>query len=293
LTALLFFAIHAAAQDAPQFHSSVSELVVLPVVVTNRDGGFVTDLTADRFAVYDNGRRQTVTLFSNEDTPVTIALVIDESGSMRGKIGQVVAATLGFARSSNPDDEMFVIAFNDHVRHAVGERALSVGDAPAVEAALATLTPTGQTALYDALTAALERLAHGTHARKIIVLISDGGDNASRARLDGVLERARRANVTIYTIGLFERGAPDTNPGVLEKLADMTGGERYLPASPGRLLQACHRIAREIRTGYTLGYVPPDRDGNFHRVRVAIESAEGRRLQVRTRPGYFAARATS
>ena len=278
------------AQDQVTFQASSSELVVLPVVVTGRDDAYVAGLTAERFSVFDNGRQQEISLFSNEDTPISAAIVIDDSGSMRGKIGQVLAATMAFARSSNPDDELFVIEFNDGVRDALEDGAVSARDPQALETALRTLKPTGQTALYDALLFALERLERASRARKVIVLMSDGGDNVSRARLDDVLARARRSNVTIYTIGLFEPGAPDTNPDVLKKLAETTGGERYLPKSPGPLLAACERIAREIRSGYTLGYVPPDRDGAFHRVRVVIDGPDGQRMRVRTRPGYFAAR---
>jgi VWFA-related protein len=292
LPALLIVVLSAAAghtQEAATFHASSSELVVLPVVVTLPNGSFVSDLTADRFTVYDNGRAQNVSLFSREDTPVSVAIVVDDSGSMRGRIGQVAAATTVFARASNPDDELFVVEFNDRVRDAVPGGAVRASDLPALEAALLTLRPDGQTALYDALLAALDRLGGARHARKVILLISDGGDNASRARLDDVLARARMSNVTVFAIGLYERGAPDTNPDVLRKLADTTGGERYLPDSPGRLLAACRRIAREIRSGYTIGYVPPDRDGAFHRVRVVVDGAGARDLRVRTRPGYFAA----
>jgi Ca-activated chloride channel family protein len=261
---------------------------VLPVVVTQGNGAYVLDLTVDRFTVYDNGRPQTVSLFSTEDTPVSVAVVVDDSGSMRGKIGQVVAATTVFARSSNQDDELFVIEFNDHVREPVAGGAVRASDPQALEEALLAMRADGQTALYDALITALNRLERASHPRKVILLISDGGDNASRARLDAVLGRARRSNVTIYAIGLFERGAADTNPDVLQKLADTTGGERYLPASAGLLVSACLRIAREIRSGYTIGYVPPDRDGAFHRTRVTVSAKD---LKVRTRPGYFAARA--
>ena len=292
ILALLSAAVGASGQGQDQvtFQASSSELVVLPVVVTGRNDAYVPGLTAERFAVFDNGRQQEIALFSNEDTPVSAAIVIDDSGSMRGKIGQVLAATMAFARSSNPDDELFVVEFNDRVRDALADGTVSARDPQGLESALRTLKPTGQTALYDALLFALKRLEGASRARKVIVLMSDGGDNASRARLDDVLARARRSNVTIYTIGLFERGAPDTNPGVLKELAETTGGERYLPKSPGPLLAACERIAREIRSGYTLGYVPPDRDGAFHRVRVVVDGPEGQRMRVRTRPGYFSAR---
>jgi VWFA-related protein len=291
LPALLVVALLATprAQEPATFHASSSELVVLPVVVTQSNGSYVSDLTAERFAVYDNGRPQAVSLFSSEDTPVGVAVVVDASGSMRGRIGQVAAATMDFARASNPEDELFIIEFNDRVRDAVGGGSVVASDPNALQAALLSLKPEGQTALYDALLGALDRLEQSRHPRKVILLISDGGDNASRARLDEVLARARRSNVTIYAVGLYERGAPDSNPDVLEKLAETTGGERYLPASPGPLITACRRIAREIRSGYTIGYVPPDRDGAFHRVRVSVQGPDAGDLKVRTRPGYFAA----
>jgi Ca-activated chloride channel family protein len=158
---------------------------------------------------------------------------------------------------------------------------------------MSSLRPEGQTALYDGLLAGLERLENARHSRRIIVLMSDGGDNASRATLEDVLARARRANVTIYTIGLFDPQSDDQNPGVLKRLAEVTGGERFLPRSAGPLLQACERIAHEIRSGYMVGYVPPDRDGAYHRVRVEVSGSDARRLRVRTRPGYFAAAGTS
>jgi Ca-activated chloride channel homolog len=118
-------------------------------------------------------------------------------------------------------------------------------------------------------------------------VISDGGDNASHATLDRVLARARASNATIYTIGVFDRDDPDRNPGVLKTLARTTGGERFLPESGGPLISACERIAREIRSGYTIGYAPPDRDGAYHRLRVQVDAGD-RRLEIRTRPGYFA-----
>ena len=278
------------AAQQPSFRSTSTELVVLPVVVSEKHGSYVTDLPRERFAVYDNGRRVPIDFFSDEDSPVTIGLIIDASSSMRTKIGEVAAAALAFARSSNPDDELLALRFNDDVRNVLGGRAfLRAGDDEALSAALASVRPEGRTALYDALVAGLDRLDEGGRARKALVLISDGGDNASTAKLDAVLKRARQSNAVIYTIGLFDPDDPDRNPGVLKSLARETGGERFLPRSAGPLMTACQHIAREIRAGYTIGYAPPDRDGNFHRVRVQIEPADSRHLDVRTRPGYFAA----
>jgi VWFA-related protein len=274
----------------PSFRSNSSELVVLPVIVTDNKGRYVSDLPNDRFSVFDNGRHVPIELFSNEDTPLTVGLVVDASGSMGPKMGDVVAASLAFAKSSNPQDELFAIRFNDDVQPVVRDRPfLMAGDLVALEAGVASLRPQGRTALYDALLAGLAHLARGSRARKVLVVISDGGDNVSEATLDQVLARARESNAAIYTIGIYDDNDLDRNPGVLKSLARTTGGERFLPRAPGALLQVCEQIAREIRSGYTIGYVPPDRDGAFHRVRVQVAPSPPRRLNVRTRPGYFAA----
>jgi len=278
-----------AQQPPPTFHSDSRELVVLPVTVTDKHGQLVTDLSRDRFTVFDNGRRQDVNLFSSEDTPVTIGLVIDNSASMRSKVGEVIAAALAFENASNPHDELFTLVFDDDVRDPLADRSISTTDTAALQAALSKLVPDGRTALYDGLIAGLTRAAEGARARKVLVLISDGGDNASHATQADVLAKARAANITIYTIGVFDRNDEDANPGILKALAEATGGERFLPHSAGPLISACAHIAREIRSGYTIGYVPPDRDGAFHRVRVQVEADAGRKLIVRTRPGYFAA----
>ena len=274
----------------PSFRSGSSELVVLPTVVTDKQGRYVSDLSREQFVVFDNGRRVPIELFSTEDTPVTVGLIIDASGSMRAKIGEALAAALAFARVSNPNDELFAVRFNDDVREVGSKRFLLASDIASLQAALATVVPEGRTALYDALIAGLDHLDEGTRPRKVMVVISDGGDNASQANLDRVLARARRSNASIYTIGIYDDDDPDKNPGALKSLARATGGERFLPRSPGALIQVCERIGREIRSGYTIGYVPPDRDGVFHRLRVQI-TAPGRNLVVRTRPGYFAASA--
>jgi len=275
--------------QAPTFRTASSELVVLPVVVTDKHGQLISDLDRDRFTVFDNGRRVAVELFTNEDTPVTVGLIVDTSSSMRAKLGEVIAATLRFASSSHPQDELFVIRFNDDAQHAVRDRRfLLASDRGALESAMTSLVPEGRTALYDALIAGLDYLDGATRARKILIAISDGGDNASRANLDRVLARARASNATIYTIGMFSNDDPDKNPGVLKSLAQTTGGERFLPRSAGPLISACERIAREIRSGYTIGYTPPDRDGAYHRVRVLVDAPD-RKLNIRTRPGYFAA----
>ena len=221
-----------AAQDHPvSFVSTSSELVVLPVTVSNRQGGFVADLPQHRFTVFDNGRRQEVALFSNEDTPVTVGLVIDTSGSMKAKLPEVVIAAATFMRRSNPHDEMFVVAFNDTVIERVASPA---SDAQSFESDLRSLVAQGRTALYDGLSAALDRMTLATRPRKALIVVSDGADNASRSTLDHILLTARRSNVTIYTVGLFDLDDPDRNPGVLKSLAQSTGGGTVSAALAGR-----------------------------------------------------------
>lgn len=279
-----------APQDSPSFRTGSSELVVLPVVVTDKQGRYISDLDRDRFAVFDNGRRVPIEIFSNEDTPLTIGLVLDASGSMGPKLAEVIMASLAFARSSNPQDELFVVRFNDDVQQVIRDRPfLLAEDLGSLNVALRSMRPDGRTALYDAIVEGIDHLARGSRARKVLVVISDGGDNASAATLDDVLGRARESNAAIYTLGVFGPEDLDRNPGVLKSLARATGGERFLPSSPGDMLQACERIAREIRSGYTIGYVPPDRDGSYHRVRVVVQPSPSRKMTVRTRPGYFAA----
>jgi VWFA-related protein len=294
LCAIVFAALTAvglAAQqqeEAARFTASPAELVVLSVVVNDRRGQDVPNLDRDRFSLYDNNQPQPIALFSNEDEPVSVGLLIDTSGSMKPKLAEVVIAAAAFARSSNPADELFVTTFSDDVREARGGRALEASDIEEINAELTALRAAGQTALYDGLMTGLDRMLQAAHPRKILLLVSDGGDNASVATLGQVLDRARRENVSIYTIGLFDDGGTDRNPKVLEELARSTGGVRFLPDSPGHLLAICQRVAHEIRTGYTIAFVPPARDGRYHRVRVDVRAGSDR-LGVRTRPGYLAA----
>ena len=184
---------------------------------------------------------------------------------------------------------MFALEFNDAVHDTLGGKRVTAADEAALAHALQSVVPGGRTALYDALVAGLVRLERASATRKVLILLSDGGDNASRETLDHVLALARKSDVTIYTIGLIDpdnEGEGDT--GTLKTLAAMTGGERFLPDSPGLLIQACGQIAREIRSSYTLAFEPRERDGAYHHVRVRISGPDGGRMIVHTRPGYIA-----
>lgn len=264
--------------------------VLLAVSVKDPDGGFVSGLHPDNFVVYENGRPQAIKYFSSDDVPVSVGLVLDNSGSMRSKRPETNLAALQFLHASNPKDEVFVVNFNDTPKLGLPTDVAFSDDRNQLKMALDSARPQGKTSLYDAIEMALDHLEKGKHDKKAIIVISDGGDNASRSTLDAVLDKARRSNAIVYTVGIYDDTDPDKHPGVLKKLAAITGGEMFRPEQLSDIRNVTGHIARDIRTQYTLGYAPSDdtRDGTYHRIRV-VASAPGRgKLKVRTREGYIA-----
>ena len=265
-------------------------LVVLHATVQNHKGNLVSGLSQDDFHVYENGVLQQIKYFSHNDIPVTVGLVIDNSGSMGPKIPEVVAAALAFARSSNPQDQMFVVNFNEHVRFALPDNTPFTDQPGQLQVALSHIKADGETALYDAIAAALEHLKSGNRDKKVLIVISDGGDDASKKKLKQVLAMARQSDAIIYTLGLFDEDDPDKNPHVLKLLARETGGEAFLPKSITEVVPICEQIARDIRNQYTIAYIPTDRkqDGTYRAIQVKAEAPHRGRLFVRTRAGYTA-----
>jgi len=279
------------AQQPEEFRISADvDHVVLPVTVVDRKGEFVAGLKQDSFKVYENGKPQQIVFFSQRDIAVTIGLVVDNSGSMTQKRPDTVLAALNFVRLSNPGDELFTVSFNENVSFGLPKNEPFTSDAARLRDSLLANPTTGRTALYDALTAGLEHLAQGSRDKKALILVSDGGDNASRHLFEDVLARAERSNVLIYAIGIFDRSNDDRNPGVLKKLARQTGGECYLPERTSELPGVCAHIAKELRSQYTLAYSPPSgaHDGGYRRIQVTASAPDRGKLSVRTRPGYFA-----
>ncbi|HLJ26399.1 MAG TPA: VWA domain-containing protein [Candidatus Angelobacter sp.] len=266
-----------------------ANLVVLHATAEDHKGILVSGLDKDSFQVYEDGALQQIKYFSHDDIPVTVGLVIDNSGSMGEKRAEVIAAALAFARSSNPHDQMFVVNFNEHVRFALPANMPFTDQVSQLETALSTIFTSGQTALYDAVAAALEHLKKGDRDKRVLIVISDGGDNASKHTLAGIMAMAQEADVIVYTIGLFdEDDDEDSNPKVLKQLSADTGGDVFLPQSLKEVVPICERIARDIRNQYTLTYVPSNskQDGTYRVIQVKA-SAPGRgRLLVRTRAGY-------
>jgi VWFA-related protein len=281
-------------QDTPTF-SANSELVVLHVTVRDRKGAYVGGLTQDAFNVIEDGRAQTVSLFTDTDTPATIGLLIDSSGSMYQHRPITIAGATAFADASHPKDEIFAIAFNEYVTPVLPVAAPFTKDGGILRAALErNVSSRGRTALYDAIAGGVDYLSRGTRERKVLVLLSDGGDNASRTSKDEAVHKAQASNAVIYTIALIEPDARDANPELLKELSLASGGETYRPRDSRGIADVLGRIAQDIRHTYTIGYTPTNiaRDGAFRTVRVVVTAPPGRPLVIRSRTGYRAGTST-
>lgn len=287
------YAVTSAGQEA-RFRTT-AELVVLHVNVRDRDGGFISDLPEDSFAVLENLQPQQVTLFVDDDAPVTVGLVIDNSTSMRENRALVIAAAEEFAKAGHPRDEVFALAFNEHVAAVLPDTSPFTSDPAALGGALTrAISARGTTAFFDAVIAGLAYAERGTHPRKVLVVISDGGDNASVATFDSVITRTQASNATVYTVVLADPLDPTSNPGRMARLATVSGGETFRPRSAADISRVLQTIARDIRHTYTLGYTPAMApDGTYRRVRVLVTPPDKRRVVVRTREGYLAGAPTT
>jgi VWFA-related protein len=275
--------------EGPLTFGADVELAVFNVAVTDARGRHVAGLTARDFRIEEDGRPQAIALFDAGDLPASVGLIVDSSGSMLDKRTEVVNAALSFVAASNPEDEMFVINFNEHAYAGLPAPMAFTQNAIVMRGALLRTPPAGYTALYDALTLGIEHLTAGTRARKALVVLSDGGDNASRRSLDDVLHEARRSSATIYTIGIYDETDFDRNPRVLRRIADVSGGRAYFPRALVDLDGVWRDVAGSLRSQYTVGYesTNANRDGRFRKVTI-IATQNGRRtLRVAARDGYF------
>src|SRR5665213_2381857 len=233
-----------------------SDLVVLHVTVADHQGRVVRDLPMSAFHIYEDEAPQSTVLFRYEDTPVAVGLVVDNSGSMRRKLPEVVAAAAAFARSSNPGDRMFVVDFNEHVIEGLPPGDDFVSDPAELEAAMRRIHAKGETALYDAIAEGLLHIRESPLQKKVLIVLSDGGDNASSRLFPEILSQVRQSGIIIYTVGLFDEYDTDRNPGVLKELAKASGGEAFFPQQIPDATGVLQAISRDIRHQYTLGYVP-------------------------------------
>ncbi len=267
---------------------TTSRLVLLDVSVKDPKGGFVSGLTKENFHVFEDGKPQEITQFANADIPITVGILVDESGSMRPKRVEVLTAALSFITASNPLDETFVLHFNDKVRHGLPDTKLFSDNISELRTALWRGVPEGRTALYDAIAAGFRQLEMGRRDKKTLVVISDGGDNISSTTLKEITDMMLESVATIYAIGVFDEDDPDRNPDVLRRLAKVSGGEVYFPDKLQEIIPICQQIAKEIRTRYTIGYVPASTTGHKTRhIRVSASAPDRGRLIARTRTEYL------
>jgi Ca-activated chloride channel homolog len=289
LLLLLLGVGRAATQDAQPYQVSVNvDLVVLNATVRDQKGRAAPDLLQQDFEVFEDGIRQSLRLFRHEDIPVTVGLVIDHSGSMRPKLASVIAAARTFIQSSSPEDQVFVVNFNENVTLGLPTEIPFTNRPEDLSYAISHTPATGRTALYDAVWKARKWAAGGSRDKKVLIVISDGGDNASTHTLNEVLQAGNKSNIQVFTIGIFDPEDPDKNPAVLRQLARSTGGEAFVPNELGEVVSVCESIARDIRSQYTLAYLPSGvtQGGGYHSIKVLARGAGKTKLFVRTRSGY-------
>jgi Ca-activated chloride channel family protein len=274
---------------APATFRAEARVVVVQVAVHGRHGESVTGLDRRAFSVFENGRPQPIALFLRDAVPVSLGVVLDNSGSMQARRAQVEAAALAFARAAHPGDELFVVNFADKARLDVA----MTGDRRALEAGMARTDAIGGTALRDAVDLAITYLdAHATCARKALLVISDGNDNASVVTPERIREQAERTGIAIYAIGLPHDDPAKARRGHhdLDELTEGTGGLAAHLAHLEEIEATAQRLAQEIRTQYTLAYTPVNQalDGSYRRIRVTVQGPDRERLSVRARTGYYA-----
>lgn len=267
-----------------------SQEVTLRATVVDQRKHVVTDLGKDQFTVYENGEPQTILHFSREDIPVSIGILVDNSGSMRTKRNAVTKAVVNLVKSSNPSDEVFVVNFNDE---AFLDQDFT-NNISLMQEALDHVDSRGGTALYDAVFAASDHLAKAAkREKKVLLVVTDGEDNESSISLEQAIRSVQDENgPTIYTIGILgdEGKQPKRAKRALQTLSEQTGGVAFFPKTVDEVDEISREVARDIRNQYTITYKPtnPQANGGWREIKVVAHAPGYRDLEVRTRKGYFA-----
>jgi Ca-activated chloride channel homolog len=270
-----------------QFRSD-TRLVVLHASVTDRKGKLLTNLNQDDFKIFENGQPQQIKIFKREDVPVSLGIVIDDSGSMSTKRTRVEAAALAMVRESNPQDEVCVVNFNDDAFLDVP----FTNDVHKMEQGLARIDSRGGTAMRDALNMSLDYTREKAKKdKKVLLVITDGNDNASNVSLESVVRRANQADTLVYAIGLFtdeEKHEAGKARRALKELTSATGGLAFYPKDVNEVQALAVEVARDIRRQYTIYYTPAIQalDGSYRQIKVTVEGPG--KPMVRTRSGYYA-----
>ncbi len=275
-----------------------TDLVTLTLTVTDIYGRYVSGLTKNAFSVIDNGQDQEITFFTDTDAPVSLGILFDVSDSMSGtKIGKARKALEKFINTSHPNDEYFLIAFNNRAQLILDRTR----DGEAVLQKLQLVNPKNNTALYDACYLGIEKVTRGTHQKKAMLIISDGQDNASRYNFGEVRRLMKESDVVVYAVGIMDGRDAGSSEGMqgqafLDELTSVTGGKAFYPQTDVEMDEIFERIALELRHQYSIGYTPKDfqPDGKYHKVKVKVKPPRGLpRLTVRNREGYYATPTTS
>jgi Ca-activated chloride channel family protein len=275
------------ADETPIFTSD-TRLVVVHASVLDRNGKLVTTLPESAFKVMENNVEQTIKLFRREDIPVSMGIIIDNSGSMRDKRAKVAAASLDLVKASNPQDEVFIVNFNDD---AYLDQPFT-NDIKKLENALDRIDSKGGTAMRDAISMSIDYVKDkGKKDKKVLIVITDGNDNTSNIGLEELVRKAQQSDVLIYSIGILTEEEPREARKAKRALHDLgiaSGGLDYYPKDLAEVDKITPEVAHEIRNQYTLAYTPTNTalDGTFRKITVNV-NAPGR-LQVRTRNGYYA-----
>jgi Ca-activated chloride channel family protein len=267
------------------------DMVLVPVTVTDPMNRLVTGLEQDDFQIFENNGRQAIATFASEDAPVSIGIIFDLSGSMSSKLIRARESILQFIKTANPQDEFFVIGFNDRPE-LIEDFTNSVED---IQARLATVRSGHRTALLDAIYYGLTKMKDARHERKALLVVSDGGDNRSRYTEGELRAQVREADVEIYSIGVFDPYAstPEerTGPQLLNDLSEETGGRLFRVDDIAEMGDIAEKISTELRNQYVIGFRPKDltRDGKWRKVKVKVNPPAGLPpLTVHARTGYYA-----
>jgi VWFA-related protein len=274
-------------EGTPVFRTD-ARLVVLHATVVDRHGKLITTLPRSAFHVFEDGHEQQMKIFRREDVPVSMGMVIDNSGSMRVKRRRVEDAAMALVKASNPQDEVCIVNFNDEAYLDVD----FTSDIRKLEEGVARIDSRGGTAMRDAIDLSMEHLkAKAKKDKKVIVVVTDGNDNTSEITLEKLVQKAQQSEVLIYTIGLLNEEEPREArkaKRALDTITQATGGEAYYPKQVDDVGQFTLHVAQDIRNQYILAYSPSNEalDGGFRQIKVSVNAAN--RPTVRTRTGYYA-----